>query len=178
MGDLFDPQLPAAFVDKVFETMLACRQHQFMLLTKRYERVNETVEHFVENREDSIRDDAFNHIHFGFTATNHDEIETGIINFGFDFISLEPLLDDVCLSEIGTGNGYTPQFNPIKKMKLVVAGGINPGKPLHEAHPEWLDRIIDDCNSLGVPLHYKHQGKNPEFNGKTYNAMIDGRVGK
>lgn len=39
MSDLFHPAVPFYFVDRVFATMALCRQHTFMVLTKRPERM-------------------------------------------------------------------------------------------------------------------------------------------
>lgn len=39
MGDLFDPQVPDDFIDKVFGMMAICPHHQFIVLTKRPERM-------------------------------------------------------------------------------------------------------------------------------------------
>lgn len=41
MGDLFHPQVPYDFIDKIFAVMALCPQHQFMVLTKRPKRMME-----------------------------------------------------------------------------------------------------------------------------------------
>ena len=41
MGDLFHPEVPDAFIDRVFTVMLLAPQHRFQLLTKRPERMLE-----------------------------------------------------------------------------------------------------------------------------------------
>jgi len=41
MSDLFHEDVPRNYVEKVFETMKACPQHQFLILTKRPERMRE-----------------------------------------------------------------------------------------------------------------------------------------
>src|SRR6266496_2313887 len=35
MSDLFQDEVPLEFIERVFETMLACPQHTFQILTKR-----------------------------------------------------------------------------------------------------------------------------------------------
>src|SRR5437660_10469317 len=39
MSDLFHPDVPLEFVQRVFETMRVCSHHTFQILTKRSERV-------------------------------------------------------------------------------------------------------------------------------------------
>src|SRR5215216_3077402 len=41
MSDLFHSDVPLEFIQRVFETMRACPQHQFQVLTKRPERLVE-----------------------------------------------------------------------------------------------------------------------------------------
>jgi protein gp37 len=53
-------------------------------------------------------------------------------------------------------------------LDLVIVGSKTPGRPLHETHPDWLDGVIEDCEAAGVPLHYKHGGRNPEYKGRVY----------
>lgn len=44
MGDLFHPDVPFDFIDKVFAVMVACPQHTFLVLTKRPERTTEYLQ--------------------------------------------------------------------------------------------------------------------------------------
>ena len=39
MGDLFHQEVPFEFIDRVFETIAACPQHIFRILTKRSDRM-------------------------------------------------------------------------------------------------------------------------------------------
>lgn len=43
MGDLFHPQVPEEFLDRVFATMALCPQHTFLVLTKRPERMHSYI---------------------------------------------------------------------------------------------------------------------------------------
>src|SRR5664279_5519537 len=45
MSDLFHEDIPLAFIQRVFQTMNACKQHQFQVLTKRSERLVELAPH-------------------------------------------------------------------------------------------------------------------------------------
>jgi len=44
MSDLFHPEVPFEFIDKVWDTMFRCPQHTFQILTKRLERMAEYIE--------------------------------------------------------------------------------------------------------------------------------------
>jgi protein gp37 len=168
MGDLFDPALPKEFVAWVFDAMAMTLRHTFMLLTKRPERVSSVYKHWLENTSLDVK--SANNVLFGFTAINQKAYERGMACGPFDFISFEPLFGSIDLNNTGRAEPA--------KMELVIVGAQTPGRPLHEVRPEWLDSIIKGCDKAGVPLHYKHQSKNPEYMGKVYNAMIDGRMGK
>jgi protein gp37 len=41
MSDLFHEMIPEGFIQRVFQTMTECPQHQFQILTKRGERLRE-----------------------------------------------------------------------------------------------------------------------------------------
>jgi protein gp37 len=163
MGDLFDISLAAHDIRMVFDAMVACPQHQFLVLTKRYKRAAGWASRYVWTPSGDT-----GHIRFGATCTTQDDVDRAFGSFSFDFLSLEPLSRPVHIRE----------WQNDKNLQRVIVGSKTPGRPLHETHPEWLDTIIKDCTTMGIPLHYKHGSANPEYKGKVYNALIDRRQGK
>ncbi len=108
MSDLFHPSVPFEFIDKVFDTMLSCRQHTFQLLTKRPERALEYYDGVISDSsimgEPAMIDhiDA-KHIHLGVTAENQKCADERIpillqIPAAVRFVSCEPLLGEIDLS--------------------------------------------------------------------------------
>lgn len=178
MGDLFDPEFPEDFINQVFDTMDACPQHHFMLLTKRYNHVSKVIRAWCDH---AGKDNLPSHIKIGITCTNQEDLKDAFSVVAPDFISLEPLHGEVRLDEVYIKVGERDYYL-IDHVKLIIVGAETPGAPLHLRHPDWLDSIIEACTiSSKTPLHYKHAGKggpNPEYKGKVYNALIDGRTGK
>lgn len=54
MGDLFHPNVPFEWIDKVMAIITLCPQHQFQFLTKRAERM---AEYFLSDRSDNINEE-------------------------------------------------------------------------------------------------------------------------
>ena len=163
MGDIAD--VPKAFIDRILEVIASTPQHTYMVLTKRPKALYDKL----------YGAGGTNNLWTGITATTEKEYRRRIrqlyeASTYKKFVSFEPLLQ-----ELDTA------FDPVFLPDYVIVGGITPGKPLHETHPEWLDSLIKRCDGSSIPLHYKHAGKggpNPEYKGKTYNILIDGRHGK
>ena len=157
MSDLFHPEVPLDFIQKVFRVMNDNQQHIFQVLTKRGERLNELHEKLkwtpniwmgvsvenqeVENRIDFLRD----------------------INAKVKFLSLEPLI------------GSLPNLN-LKNIDWVIVGGESGHKP-RPILKEWVVDIKNQCKSAKIAFFFKQWGgKNKKksgrsLNGKTYNQM-------
>jgi protein gp37 len=60
MGDLFHPNMKDEWIDRIFAVMALCPQHQFMVLTKRPERMREymTEKVCLESRAETIAEEA------------------------------------------------------------------------------------------------------------------------
>lgn len=54
MSDLFHPDVPEGFIDRVFAIMALCPQHTFQILTKRPERMNRYMRHIEDKELDRI----------------------------------------------------------------------------------------------------------------------------
>ena len=54
MSDLFHPDVPEGFIDRVFAIMALCPQHTFQILTKRPERMNRYMRHLEDEELDRI----------------------------------------------------------------------------------------------------------------------------
>lgn len=186
MSDLFHPDVPFEFIDKVFAVMALCPQHTFQVLTKRPERM-------AEYHHDRDWGDAANSI-----TNNLIRRLDGALYFGGEiipplpnvwlgtsvedqpnaderiphllkcpatvrFLSVEPLLGPVDLHDAF----YRPRLgpnDPYKRLQdiilihwVIVGGESGPGaRPMD---PAWARSIRDQCVAAGVPFFFKQWGQ-------------------
>jgi protein gp37 len=157
MSDLFHEDIPESFIQRVFETMTACPQHTFQILTKRGERLaqlgtalpwtpNVWMGVSVENAAVTHRIDALRTV----PATVR-------------FLSCEPLigpLESLDLSRIHW---------------MIVGGESGPGARPMQA--EWVRDLRDQCRNSGTAFFFKQWGGVRKdltgrlLDGRTHDAM-------
>lgn len=157
MSDLFHEDIPLEYISQVFKVMNECPQHQFQVLTKRAERLEELspllnwTENIwagvsVENQETTFR---IAHLQ-----------RTGAF---IKFLSCEPLLENL------------PDLD-LALIDWVIVGGESG----HRARPikeSWVLDIRDQCQKASVAFFFKQWGgKNKKLSGrllegKTYDEM-------
>lgn len=153
MSDLFHEDVPAAFIQSVFQVMGQADRHQYQILTKRSERLTELsplldwraniwVGVTVENAEYAYRLD---HLRSCGAATK--------------FVSIEPLL------------GPIPDLD-LREIDWVIVGGES-GPKARPMKPEWVTDIRDQCLSAGVPFFFKQWGG---VRKKLHGRTLDGRT--
>ena len=163
MGELFNPKVPEAFIEKVFSLMMLRRQHTFLLLTKNPGRLVK----FMNDRD--MVPGAVEHIWFGTSASTQKEWDKNvkcllkIESATYRWVSLEPMLEEV---DILSGE------SPFKMARKVRSGGcvdwIAMGAESGLAPPmkfSWAENVIDDGQAVGIPVFYK-QG--PDEFGATF----------
>lgn len=153
MSDLFHKDVPSAFVGRVFETMNACPQHTFQVLTKRPKRALALAKQL----------SWANNIWMG--ATVEDADSTSRIGFlrqvpaCVRFLSLEPLL------------GPIPDLSLDGIHWVIVGGESGPGsRPIDT---NWVRSIRDQCVRRKVPFFFKQWGGT---NKKKAGRVLDGRT--
>ena len=157
MSDLFHEEVPVAYIRRVFDTMKACPQHTFQVLTKRAERLAEIAQSlpWPEN------------VWMGVSV--EDARVSSRINLlrtvpaAVRFLSLEPLigpLENLCL----------------QGMDWVIVGGES-GPRARPMQPEWVTSILHQCRSASVAFFFKQWGgvrkdlTGRKLNGRIYNEM-------
>lgn len=157
MSDLFHPDVPLDFIQKVFKVMNENPQHVFQVLTKRSERLYELHQELnwshniwmgvsVEDQKTEFRID-----HLRKT------------NARTKFLSLEPLLEG--LPNLGLAN-----------IDWVIVGGESGHNP-RPMESDWVIDIQEQCKEKKVAFFFKQWGgKNKkkngrELNGRTYDEM-------
>lgn len=138
MSDLFHKDVPTSFIHRVFEVMRKAYWHQFQVLTKRANRLEQLSKELpwapniwmgvsVENQDWAYRIDHLRQ------TTAH-----------IKFLSLEPLL------------GPLHNLN-LRGIDWVIVGGESgPGARLME--PEWVRDIRNQCHKASVAFFFKQWG--------------------
>jgi len=165
LSDLFHPEVPFEFVDKVFAVMALCPQHTFQVLTKRPERMREYfAEKVMRVPQISLwgaarllgREATGNapwplpNVWLMTSIENQNQIwradELLHTPAAIRGISAEPLLGDL-------------NFGPmLSLLDWVIAGGES-GPNARPMHPDWVRSIRDQCQAAGVPFLFKQWGK-------------------
>ena len=138
MSDLFHEDVPHRYIARVFETMAACPQHTFQVLTKRADRLASLAPHIPwapnvwmgVSVEDARVLERIDHLR---------EVPAKI-----RFLSLEPLigpLEDLDLSGIS----------------WVIVGGES-GPRARPMRREWVNAILRQCREAGVAFFFKQWG--------------------
>lgn len=204
MSDLFHPDVPFEFVDRVFAVMALSRQHTFQVLTKRPERMAEYLaSHDVGLRwgllvhklnrgampvsgseaVDWTRNGLPN-VWIGTSVEDQQRADERIPHLlecpaAVRFLSCEPLLGPVDAHAAGwNGHNFDPDF--AVEIDWVIAGGES-GPNARPMHPDWVRSLRDQCVAAGVPFFFKQWGAWQDGSARgasTLNAAVlnNGRV--
>ena len=138
MSDLFHPDVPDAFICRLFETMERARQHEFQVLTKRPERLADMAHALPWPP----------NVWLGVTVESQqwvDRIEHLLqVPATVRFVSFEPLLTSI------TGA-------PIADLDWVIVGGES-GPGARPMKGEWVRELRDQCIDTEVPFFFKQWG--------------------
>jgi protein gp37 len=142
MSDLFHKEIPADFIDRVFDTMEQASWHVFQVLTKRSSLLRRYV-----NRRYAARA-APPHIWLGVSVENRASLSrlrhlvdsTASVRF----VSFEPLLEDLGDLDL---NG----------IQWAIAGGES-GPLARPLEASWVRNIRDQCRASDVAFFFKQWG--------------------
>lgn len=153
MSDLFHEDIPDKIILKIFQTMNACPQHQFQVLTKRPERLIEL----------DSRINWTHNIWMGVTIENDNYLyradllrQTGSY---IKFVSAEPLL------------GSIKNINLDNIDWLIVGGESGPkSRPIEKL---WVEELQNLAKEHQVAFFFKQWGG---FNKKKNGKMLNGKI--
>jgi len=161
MSDIFHPDMPKEYLDRIFEVIKNTPQHTYQILTKRADRMFQ----YLSQREIP------KNLWLGVTVENRKEGLPRIdqlrnLRASVLFLSIEPLLEDL------------GQIN-LKNIDWVIVGGESG----HKARPmdkEWVLNIKQQCETEGIPFFFKQWGtygedkikRNKKINGKELDGQI------
>lgn len=157
MSDLFHKDVPFEYIDRVVDVMRRAHWHEFQLLTKRADRLEEL----------DSRIDWPENVWLGVSVENQQYVSridhlraTGAAT---KFLSVEPLL------------GPIVQMN-LSGIDWVIVGGES-GPGARHMLREWVTSIREQCEDAGVAFFFKQWGgvqksrTGRELDGKTYDAF-------
>jgi protein gp37 len=161
MSDLFHKQVPAAFVDQVFDTMEQATWHTFQVLTKRSSLMRDYLRQRYAERpaprniwlgvsvEEAAAKSRIEHLRQSPAAVR--------------FLSIEPLIGAIGAMDL-TG------------IHWVIAGGES-GPGARPMNIEWAREVRNDCERQIVPFFFKQWGGlrpksgGRELDGREWNGM-------
>lgn len=183
MSDLFHPDVPFDFIERVFETMTAAHQHTFQILTKRPERMREFM------CDMSV---ILPNVWLGVSVEDQaaaDEripllLDTPAV---VRWVSMEPLLGPVALTRIET-KFFAGKLDALRglfkwdqgevtreptSLDWVVVGGES-GPNARPMNHNWVSSIRNQCVGACVPFLFKQWG---EWLPDNQNPAIQGPCG-
>ena len=161
MSDLFHPDVPFEFIDRVMQTIAETPQHRYQLLTKRAERMAE----YFATRE--VPRNAWLGVTVECVSTKQRmEALRGIACESVKFLSCEPLLED--LGEMDFTN-----------IDWVIVGGES-GPLARPMQPDWVRHLQAQARAQRTAFFFKQWGtygadgvkRSKHANGK----LLDGKV--
>lgn len=189
MSDLFHPDVPDEFIDRVFAVMALAHQHVFQVLTKRPDRMLRYFTHHftrskcsrcaaeISGRRDSegggdirVSDGPFPlpNVWLGVSVEDQAAADERIPQLlqtpaAVRWISAEPLLGPVDLREIVMPDGDTLGtylHNDGERAGLDwVVAGGESGPNARPMHPAWAQSLRDQCAAADVPFLFKQWGE-------------------
>jgi protein gp37 len=138
MADLFHKDVPVEYIQDVFKVMGMASWHQYQVLTKRAERLEEVSEKL----------EWHNNVWMGVSVESSDYLfridHLRRTKAKIKFLSVEPLL------------GPLPRMN-LKGIDWVIVGGES-GPGARPMSPEWVIDIKNQCKKANVPFFFKQWG--------------------
>ena len=183
MGDLFHERVPYDWIDRVYSTMALCRQHTFLLLTKRPERAlayammlktgdppQDAPRGYVgqygllasyESHELGYLDNVW----YGVSAENQEQADQRIplmlqTPAAKRFVSIEPMLGPIDFLDVDSvvSQSMHPGLGyPADGIEWVIVGGET-GPGARPMHPNWVRRLRDQCSQAEIPFFFKGWG--------------------
>ena len=189
MGDLFHIDVSFLWVDKVMDTIVACPQHTFMILTKRPDKMKIYFDNYYNGKQ------PLKNLWLGVTAENQETADSRIpilldTPAAKRFVSIEPMLSAVNLANLYhegmihvnslTGrHGVISLVHECNKLDWVIVGGET-GPKARKCPIEAVRILRTSCEYHKVPFFFKSWGrkselKDHEIDGKVYHQFPESK---
>lgn len=163
MGDLFHETVPFLFRLNIWMKIEECRQHTFLILTKRPEKARQFFEPMYRDPERSGIHPPHN-LWLGVSVWDQESADRNIpillqIPAAKHWVSYEPSLSGVDFRKIPHPLKHTKCEFPVYLDSLAVLDwivvGQETGPGARPAKAEWFLKVIEDCKQAGVPVWVK-----------------------
>lgn len=159
-SDLFHSSVPTDFIIDAFGRMEHCKQHTFLICTKRPNRMADFIEEWLTKKP------VLNNCFLATTVENQEMADKRIPELlkckPFNlFLSIEPMLDEIDLDKICLDNScYESEgdIRPWGDINQIICGGET-GRNARPCNPAWVRSLRDQCKVAGVPFFFKGWGK-------------------
>jgi protein gp37 len=162
MSDLFQPEVPDAYIEDVVRVMVDANWHTYQVLTKRSERLRDLLSTRLRFAADE------RHIWWGVSVEDR---KYGLPRIGhlrsapaaIKFLSIEPLLEDL------------GEFD-ISGVDWAIVGGES-GHGARAMEQQWVEKILKSCRRQKVAFFFKQWGgvhkstTGRSLHGRTYDEM-------
>lgn len=165
-NDLFHEDVSERFILDAYASMMKCKQHTFLVLTKRAKRLGSFF-----TTDKCFQRPNLENIWHGVTVCNQPEADRNIRELlkvpGKRFLSIEPMLGpiDIKVDCVRCGHlsdaecpGSNSRCNLRPEIHQVLLGGES-GKNARPMHPDWVRGVRDQCQAAGVPFMFKQWGE-------------------
>jgi len=161
MGDLFHEDVADEWIKAVFDTIYRYRHHEYMILTKRPERLRDMIGDLLRDvyslanwREGMLPD----HLQIGVTAENQKRADERIpillqIPAAVRFVSVEPMLGYIDLDKT-CGKSWCWRGD----LDWVICGAET-GPKARPMQIDWAIDLKNQCKAANVPFFFKKASK-------------------
>lgn len=172
-SDVFHESVSYEFIRRMFDVMIACRQHTFQILTKRPHRMLDfTAWHIGQEKAEGFTIKQYpSNVWFGVSVEDQATANSRIplllqTPAAIRFISAEPLLGEIngsygqWLSSVEAEKIEDSDSHKLKmknSIDWVICGGES-GKNARPMHPDWARSLRNQCQAAGVPFFFKQWG--------------------
>ncbi len=171
MSDLFHEAVPQTFILNVFGRMHTVKQHTYVVLTKRPERM---VSFLVGYYSRFLGEDfsglvgEYGHVWLGTSIEDQSAAEERVLQLNAlpspnRFLSCEPLLGRIDLVGVW------------RRIQCVIIGGES-GPGARPCQIEWIESLVEQCDEVGVKAFVKQLGANAWWKGKRL-KLVDKKGG-
>lgn len=179
MSDLFHEDVSFEFIEAIFSVMSDIDRHTYQILTKRPQRMLEFF-HWKKNKF-GIEWRPSNNVWLGVSCEDQETANERIplllkAPAAIHFLSCEPLLGPIDITNKGLNNGYsfptklvhsngkiigtewTDPGDDFIGVDWVIVGGES-GHAARPMHPEWVREIRDQCKKANTAFFFKQWGE-------------------
>ena len=170
MGDVFHEDVPVEIIDQFFVGMRAFNQHQYLILTKRHQRMKDVLDVIGQKRAQTWPW-PLNNVWLGVTICAQAEADEKIpillkTQAAHYFVSIEPMLGPVDISPwlrckssrrgVIDPKAYVKSHDTAKLDWVICGGETGPGsRPMQ---PAWVRSLRDQCRDAEIPFFFKGWG--------------------